>query len=537
MGNRWPSAQRSDTFTLIMMIHPDSINSESGPLNAPAARNPASILDSPLFAGFLIPLLGFLPAAIYLRHYSIDDVFISFRYAAHLAEGHGLSWNIGGPPVEGFSNFLWVIVLAGARLLGFEIVSASEIFGFCLGIANVWLFGILCRRLWPALRYWWLPVLLLALNPEWVMWTMSGLEIGLFCLFLLISTVALTVDRRQRIWLLSIGLAGLSLTRPEGFALAMIPLLCGWFADRRQPLRERLLTYGIPAIVLTVATLGLVLFRLSYFGYPLPNTVYAKASRKLLSLGRAAEWMFFAIPFLLAWAFAIKSARPLRHPWVFTAALALVLAQVVIVLPVNPVMYFMHRYQIAFLPLLILPLPFLLERVRKWLRWAGPILSVLILLWSMQGWPESSRRSEAVKHTVDKQGDVAAYLLTLPGEPTIAMCDAGRIPFWTDLPTYDVFGLCDAEWGHEYFSVASLLARQPSAYIMSADLDSANNYRPFIGRDNLVMQTPEFRQSYGLGQIFPKREGEIAGDYGYAVFVSVAWARQHGLDLKPLESP
>jgi len=138
---------------------------------------------------------------------------------------------------------------------------------------------------------------------------------------------------------------------------------------------------------------------------------------------------------------------------------------------------------------------------------------------------------------VDKPSDVAAYFLSLPGEPAIALCVAGRIPFWTDLPTYDVYGLCDTEWGHESFSVALLLARHPSAYVMSADLDKENNYRPFIGRDNLVMQTPAFRQSYGLGQLFPKREGEIEGDYGYAVFLSVAWARQHGIDLNPLESP
>jgi hypothetical protein len=293
----------------------------------------------------------------------------------------------------------------------------------------------------------------------------------------------------------------------------------------------------VPALVLIAATLGLVLFRLSYFGYPLPNTVYAKASGRFLSLGRVSEWVLFGAPFLIAWALTIKSARPLRHVWVLAAALALVLAQIAIVLPVNPVMYFMHRYQIAFLPLLLLALPCLLEKVGHWRRWAAPLLGVLILAWSMQGWPQSIRRSRAVIHTMDKQREVAAYLLSLPGEPTLAMCDAGRIPYWTDLPTYDVYGLCDAEWGHEDFTVQSLLARRPAVYVMSAELDPENNYRPFIGRDNLVMQTPEFRQTYGLGQVFPKREGEIEGDYGYAVFINVQWARQHGLELNPLESP
>jgi len=201
------------------------------------------------------------------------------------------------------------------------------------------------------------------------------------------------------------------------------------------------------------------------------------------------------------------------------------------------VMYFMHRYQIAFLPLLILPLPALLTWSGKWGRWAGPALGALIFLWAMQGWPEVNRRSQAVTFTMQKQLDVAAYLLSLPDSPTIATCDAGRIPYWTDLPTDDVAGLCDTEWGHGNFSVASLLARRPSAYVMSAVLDSTDNYRPFVGRDNLVMQTAAFRQSYGLGQVFPKRDGEIEGDYGYAVFLNVVWARQNGMNVAPLESP
>ena len=38
----------------------------------------------------------------------IDDSFISFRYARHLFEGHGLVFN-PGDPVEGYTNFLWCI--------------------------------------------------------------------------------------------------------------------------------------------------------------------------------------------------------------------------------------------------------------------------------------------------------------------------------------------------------------------------------------------------------------------------------------------
>ena len=42
-----------------------------------------------------------------------DDAYISFRYARHLASGMGLRFNPAEvPPVEGYSNLLWVLWLA-----------------------------------------------------------------------------------------------------------------------------------------------------------------------------------------------------------------------------------------------------------------------------------------------------------------------------------------------------------------------------------------------------------------------------------------
>jgi hypothetical protein len=46
-----------------------------------------------------------------------DDASISMRYAKHLAEGHGIVWNVGDPPLEGYTNFSWMVVMAGVHLL------------------------------------------------------------------------------------------------------------------------------------------------------------------------------------------------------------------------------------------------------------------------------------------------------------------------------------------------------------------------------------------------------------------------------------
>jgi len=46
-----------------------------------------------------------------------DDAFISYRYAQNLAEGRGLVYN-AGERVEGYSDFLWTVAIAGAVKAG-----------------------------------------------------------------------------------------------------------------------------------------------------------------------------------------------------------------------------------------------------------------------------------------------------------------------------------------------------------------------------------------------------------------------------------
>ena len=47
----------------------------------------------------------------------LDDAMVSLRYARHLVQGHGFVWNLGDPPLEGFTNPLWTLVMAAVHLL------------------------------------------------------------------------------------------------------------------------------------------------------------------------------------------------------------------------------------------------------------------------------------------------------------------------------------------------------------------------------------------------------------------------------------
>ena len=45
-----------------------------------------------------------------------DDQMVSMRYGRNLAEGKGLVWN-EGERIEGYTNFLWTLVMAAVHLL------------------------------------------------------------------------------------------------------------------------------------------------------------------------------------------------------------------------------------------------------------------------------------------------------------------------------------------------------------------------------------------------------------------------------------
>jgi hypothetical protein len=57
----------------------------------------------------------------------VDDAAITFSYARSLTDGAGPVLQPGQPPVEGYSNPAWLVLLAAGRLLG--LFDRGTIFG------------------------------------------------------------------------------------------------------------------------------------------------------------------------------------------------------------------------------------------------------------------------------------------------------------------------------------------------------------------------------------------------------------------------
>ncbi|HEX6274438.1 MAG TPA: hypothetical protein VFZ53_15455 [Polyangiaceae bacterium] len=211
-----------------------------------------------------------------------DDAFISFRYARNLAEGHGLVYN-PGERVEGYTNFLWTVLLGAGTAAGISPLMLSTILSLAAFAAVVVLVTWLAARLAPPES----PVVVSAAAvvtaASYVMasFATSGLE-TMFAAALALGMLAFASTGR---W----GLAGLSgigaaLSHPDHILLygAMGIALLLERVTFREPLqwwkdpsrRARLVRFALPLVAVFVPY---YLARWAYYGDFYPNTYYAKS--------------------------------------------------------------------------------------------------------------------------------------------------------------------------------------------------------------------------------------------------------------------
>jgi hypothetical protein len=209
-----------------------------------------------------------------------DDSMISMRYARNLAQGHGLVWNPGQHPVEGYTNLLWTLWMAALHLMRIpeaKIALAVMISGVILLIANALVVGAIARRLTNSRIVPLMAIAFTAFYYPLVFWTLRGMEVGLLT-FLISSAILVALrlrerfDRRDLFWLAAIFAAAL-LTRTDAAVYCAIVGIYAFLTVERESRRKVGFTLGA-AIVGTIA--AHTAFRLAYYGVPLPNTYYLK---------------------------------------------------------------------------------------------------------------------------------------------------------------------------------------------------------------------------------------------------------------------
>ncbi|WP_144389740.1 hypothetical protein [Phaeobacter sp. 22II1-1F12B] len=252
---------------------------------------PSSLRLSEEGAAYVIAGFGTLIAVvnIWRNHLFLhDDAFISLRYAKHFVEHGDLSWNLGDR-VEGYTNFLYVIMTSFMLEMGVTPILAIQLINVLSAIALVAAVVFTARRIMPeephlqALAY-----AAVVCNVSLSVWVFGGLEAPVVAAFLAWG-MALSVCYFQRqnrpqtnglAALTGVFFAAAALVRPDAviviaaFSLALFFFGAGMASKR---FARMIVAGGIPLLAVLVH----MIWRVDYYGDFLPNTFHAKVGLEL----------------------------------------------------------------------------------------------------------------------------------------------------------------------------------------------------------------------------------------------------------------
>ncbi len=252
----------------------------------------------------LLPALALFAALAWKLNFLCDDAFISFRYSRHLAAGEGLRYNLQlGPPVEGYSNFLWVVWLALFERLGLDVPLMARLTSAVCGAAlTAWVTWRASRSLSldPAATV--LAGLFFASLPPVALWATGGLATMPTALLLFGVYDRLLADpERPRGWQAGIFAALAGLVRADGTVWVLLLLGAGgllWLTSQRRA--ELCAALVQTCAVLFVVVGAHVAWRYSYYGDYLPNTARVKAGFSMFRLARGLDYV-------VAWLLTVPS--------------------------------------------------------------------------------------------------------------------------------------------------------------------------------------------------------------------------------------
>jgi arabinofuranosyltransferase len=472
-----------------------------------ADRSLLGLLTRRDLAPLAIVIAASITAQTFFLNYTVDDAFITFRYSRNLIQGLGLVFN-PGEHVEGFTNFLWTLYCAIPFATSLDVLWFSKLTLILLAAANLMLAVLLFRRVAPGAAWWlpFVPACLLALHTSFTVYAVNGIETQLFCFMLLLALCLASREFTKGGWTSAIFFGLLFLTRPDGalfFGLTWLTRLLFGKKDR---------SFWLWTAVFALMAGGLTVFRLAYFGQPVPNTYYAKSAGTLSDrvslwgiryfrdiLRVVPNWLYIALPLtsLVVWRRLSVFARFIVIvPYVYLAY----------VLYIGGDVNFPHfRFLLHVLPLMAVSSFFtLLPKDRKsagkgsTLARAGLLTASVacialqvgqsVSVWkSMNATPESPRFRYLSLFPL--AGGISIYpgiaerlREECPPGSTVVMQDVGAIPFYSGVKTFDIIGLVNgplAQYFHrmnytDYHRglVTSDLLQEVDAHVRDVIIDS-----------------------------------------------------------------
>jgi arabinofuranosyltransferase len=503
-----------------------------------------------MLAALLLAILGIILHAVYGHSWTetsghaigSDDAYISYRYARNLFDGHGLVYN-PGERVEGYSNFLYILLVAPAFWLSTDFIYPYSVgLNAVLLVVSVLLFyAFLVKRLDQQRAL--IGAMLLAINP--FIWANAATGLETMLVLVSVLLIWITVERylltesSHDLFLLYGAYALSILCRIDGF---LVPLFAIIYLVAKSKYRAAFLSMAS-----VLATLALyTLWRLYYYDDFIGNTYYAKVSGTLMdrivsgitylvqNAPRGGLWIYFLVILGTLFALAMHPRNILKHldfPIIYCVAWLNYLVYI------GGDIYY-ERFFIGIFPMAI----FLLLRPVSPKSIAGLPLKMLVALFLiMQVAPVvQDGRFAYSQHRYDGWKTLGVFLEQHRIGKILAIDAAGKVPYFSNLATIDMLGLNDKHIGkkkidagtfhagHNKFDPQYVLARKPDliAAWIQPNLDlgwglSKDLYTERYALKYLVNLTRDDQGSQNIIDVSAMPESTIkkliASSHGYAV--------------------
>ena len=227
---------------------------------------------SPDISRRIVLLLSFtlLTYAFLMNAWASEDAYISFRTVENFSAGYGLTWN-PGDRVQAFTHPLWVLLMSVAHGVTSEVYLTSIVLSYAL------LVGMLLL-LWRRLGDRTLAVCLVLVGSKaFVDYASSGLENVLSYALAAAFFGAVVHGRMGEPTRRNVGvaclLAALAFITRQDTILLYLPALVYRVVTATRALRGRV---AVPVLAGLAPAILWELFSLIYYGFPFPNSAYAK---------------------------------------------------------------------------------------------------------------------------------------------------------------------------------------------------------------------------------------------------------------------
>ncbi|MFH0809759.1 MAG: hypothetical protein V2A77_04745 [Pseudomonadota bacterium] len=419
--------------------------------------------DAIYLAGLIVITALYLAFFFNYSAHPYEDAAMLMRYSSNVAGGHGIVWNIGDHPVDGATDFLFMLVLALLSKWGLSIEAAARLVGLLAHVATIIVvyFGIRkLHQLHQGIAF--ICAAYLAVGPG-LRYVEAYFGTPFFAMMACIAWyLALKLTNRYSFTTsLTFALVSLlmGIARPEGVFLAFFMLLAVIYANGIKDSRLILLHF-----LLVFAMLGgaYFLWRWAYFGYPLPNPFYKKGGGSLYfgSLAASLKHVFIlCAPFTILLPAGIRSRTVLRNALL---SFIPIIGFAVIWVLLSDEMNYVMRFQYPILPIALMSWASFIRGLhvdwrlphfssftgRNRLALVGTAVVIVVMMLCYPLWYQHPMQHRG--HGVgDGRYNVALMLNEYRNRNyTIAVTSAGLLPFYSGWRAVDSWGLNDRWIAH-----------------------------------------------------------------------------------------